>query len=153
MVLLISEALSVNDWGASFLIFGFSDPHGLESWERWQNRATNPDQEFSFLRSNYLNLHGGRSQSSDLFAESFWDAGEHSCSTAHNDVTIQIFSDVNVALQNRLIGNLVEAGHLFTDWHWLEKSLWASESLTGNGNSLSVRKFVNFIVLVWIGIT
>lgn len=150
--LFLSETFSVNDFGTSFLILGFSDPHGLESWQRWQDWTTNPDQEFSFLRSENLDFHCWWSQSSNFFTKSFWDTWEHSCSTTHDDIVVQIFSNINITLKNWLISNFVETWHLFSDQHWLEKSLSASESLTADGNSLSVGKFINFIVLISLGI-
>ncbi len=52
-----SEALPVNNSGTSFLIFGFSDPHGLEGREGTEDRTSDPDQEFTLSRSNDLDLH------------------------------------------------------------------------------------------------
>jgi len=143
-----SEAFSVNDSWTILLEFSFCYPHILEGWQWRQNWSTNPDEEFPFLRSNDLNFHRWWGQCCDLFAQSFWDTWEHGCSTAHYNVVVQIFSYVDVTLENWLISDFVETWHFLSDHHWLEEGLRTSESLTTNGNSLSVWEFVDFIVLV-----
>ena len=95
-----SEAFSVDDGRTSFLIFALGDPHSLEGGKRAENGASDPDQELSLGRSNDLDLHGGRSQGGDFFAETFGDTRVHIGSTAHDDVAIKIFSDVNIALED-----------------------------------------------------
>ena len=144
-----SETFSVNNWGTSFLIFLFGDPHSLEGWKGAKNWATNPDQEFSFSWGDNLDFHGWRSQSSHFFAETFRNTREHSSSTTHNDVAIKIFADINIALENWLIGDFMESWHFLSDNHGLEKGFRASEPLGTNDNGLSVREFVAFVILSW----
>ena len=145
-----SEAFSVDNGWSSLLILCLGDPHGLEGREGTEDRTSDPDEEFSLSRGNNLDFHGWGSQSSDFFAESLGNSGVHSCSTTHNDVAIEIFSNVNIALKDRLIRNFVESGHFLSDKHGLEKSFRASESLAANSDGLTVGKFVNLVVLGWI---
>ena len=144
-----SETLSVDNGGSSFLIFLFGDPHSLEGWQWAEDRSSDPDQEFPLSRSNDLDLHGWWSKGSHFFAETFWDSWVHGCSTTHDDVAIKVFSDVNVALEDWLVGDFVETRHLFTDQHGLEESFRASESLGGDSDDLAVGKFVGLVVLGW----
>lgn len=133
--------------GTSLLILGLGDPHGLESGKRTENGSSNPDKELTLSRSHDLDLHGGGSESSDLLAETLRNAWVHSCSTAHHDVVVKILADVHVALQNRLVGDLVETGHFLTNQHGLEESLRASETLTADSDGLAVGKLINLIIL------
>lgn len=137
----------MDDFGTSFLIFGFCDPHGLEGWQWWQDWTTDPDQEFPFFWGEHLYFHGWWSQSSNFLAESLWDTWEHSCSTTHNDVAVQIFSNINITLKDGLISDFVEAWHFLSNQHRFEEGLWASESLVANWDSLSIGKLINSIVL------
>jgi len=143
-----SEAFSMNNTWTSFLEFCFCDPHSLEGWQWWENWSTNPYEEFSLLRGNHFNFHCWWSQSCNLFAQSLWNTWEHGCSTTHDNVVVQIFSDVYVTFKNWLICDFMETWHLLSNHHWFEKSLCASESLTTDGDCLSVWEFVDFIVLV-----
>ena len=97
---ILSETFSVDDSSTGFLILGFGDPHGLESRQGAENRSSDPYQEFSLGGCDNLDFHGGWSQSSDFFAETFGDAWVHGGSTAHHDVAVEIFSDIDVALQD-----------------------------------------------------
>lgn len=148
-MILISEAFSMNDSGTSFLIFCFSDPHSLEGRQWAENRTTDPDQEFSFSWSNNFDFHCWGGQSSHLFTKSLGNTREHCCSTTHNDVTIKIFSNINIALKDWVISDFVETGHLFTNDHRLEESLRASKSLRTDCDGLSVRQFICFVILSW----
>lgn len=54
----LSEALSVDDSGASLLILGLGDPHGLEGRQRRQDGSSDPDEELSLGGGHNLDLHG-----------------------------------------------------------------------------------------------
>lgn len=143
----LSEALSVDDGGASLLILGLGDPHGLEGGQRGQDGTSDPDEELSLGGSHNLDLHGGGSKGSHFLAESLGNAGVHGGSSGHHDVAVEILADVHVALQDGLITDLVEAGHFLTDEHGLEEGLGASETLRANSDGLAVGKSVDFVVL------
>ena len=135
----------MDNGGASFLILGLGDPLGLKG--RAQNGATDPDQLLPLWGRNHLDLQGGGGQGSDFLAEPFRNAGEHSRSTAHHDVVKEVFSDVNVALHDGLVGYFVEARHFFADQHRLEQSFGAPEPLRPDDDGLSVRQFVALVIL------
>lgn len=75
------EALAVDDGRARLIIFALGDPHLLESAQRRQNGTTNPHTVLALRRSNHLDLHGGRCQSSELLGHSLTNALEHGGST------------------------------------------------------------------------
>lgn len=142
-----SEALSVDNCGTSFLILCLGNPHSLESWKGTKDRTSDPNKEFSLSRGDNLDFHGWWSQSSDFFAESLGNSGIHGCSTTHNDVAVEILSDIDVALEDWLIRNFVESWHFLSDKHGLEESFRASESLAANCDSLTVGQLIRFVVL------
>lgn len=143
----LSEALPVDDGGASLLILGLGDPHGLEGGQRGQDGSSDPDEELPLGRGNDLDLHGGGSKGSHFLAESLGNAGVHGGSSGHHDVAVEILADIHVALQDGLVTDLVEAGHLLTDEHGLEKSLGAAETLRADGDGLAVGQLVDLVVL------
>ena len=49
------ETLSVYDRGASFVVFGFSDPHSLEGREGGENRTLNFIRKNDFFVKNISN--------------------------------------------------------------------------------------------------
>lgn len=142
-----SEALPVDNAVASFLIFCLGDPHGLEGGQGRKDGASDPDKELSLERSKHLNLHCGGGEGSHFLAESFGNSGEESGSTAHNNVGIEIFTDVDITFHDGLVGDLVEAGHLLADLNGLEESLRTSEFLVAYGDALAIGKLVLSIVL------
>ena len=133
--------------GTGLLIFLLGDPHSLEGGQGTEDGASDPHQELPLCGGDDLDLHGGRSQGSDFFAETFRDTRVHGGSTTHDDIAIQIFSDVDVALEDGLVADLVEAGHLFTDHHGLEEGFRASEPLGRHSDDLAVGQLVSFIIL------
>lgn len=123
--------------GSHLLILSLGNPHRLESRQRCQDGPTDPHQELPFRRGNHPNLHSTGSQSDHLLGQPFGDAWEHSTTARHHDISVEVFSDVNIAFHDGLVGDLVEAGHLFGDFLFakvgrLEKSLWTSEALVAD---------------------
>ena len=72
----------------------------LESAERSQDRATNPDTVLSLGWSNHLDLHAAWGQSSDFLAHSVSNAREHGRTTTEDYVSIQVLPDINITLHN-----------------------------------------------------
>ena len=138
----------MNDSGSGFLILGFVDPHGLEGGKGAEDGSSDPDQEFPLSRGNNLDLHGGGGKGGDFLAETLGNAGVHGGSTTHDDVAIEVLSDVDVALEDGLVGDFVEAGHFLADHHGLEEGLGASKPLGGNGDDLSIGQLVGLVILV-----
>jgi len=136
------EAFAVDDGRTRFVIFLFGDPHSLESRQRSQDGATNPDGVFTFRRSNNLDLHRGRGQSSNFLLHTFSNTIEHSGTTGQHGVAIQILSNVNIAFHDRIISSLVDARLFKTDQRGLEEDLRASETLVADSDHLTIRQFV-----------
>ena len=129
------------------LIFCLGDPHGLEGGERAENGSSDPDQELPLCGCDDLDLHGRGGKGGDFLAQSLRDAGIHGGSSGHDDVAIEIFTDVHIALEDGLVTDLVEAGHLLADEHGLEEGLGAAEALRADGDGLSVGQLVDLVVL------
>jgi hypothetical protein len=137
----------VDDGGSGLLVLGLGDPHGLEGGERAENGSSDPDQELPLSGCDDLDLHGGWGKGSDFLAQSLRDAGVHGGSSRHDDVAIEIFTDIHIALEDGLVTDLVEAGHLLADEHGLEEGLGASEALRADSDGLSVGQFIDLVVL------
>ena len=142
----VSEAFSVDDSWAWFVIFGSGDPHGLEGGEGWKNWATNPDGEFSFGGSNNLDFHCWRGKGGNFFAESFRDTSEHGGTTGHDDVSVEVLSDINVAFHDGFEGQFVDTRDFHSDEAWLEQKFRGSESLCLDGDDIAIREFVGLVI-------
>lgn len=142
-----SETFAVDDGGAGLLVLCLGDPHGLEGGERRQDGSSDPDEELPLCGGHDLDLHGGGSEGSHFLAESLGNAGVHGGSSGHNDVAVEILADVHVTLQDGLVTDLVEAGHLLADEHGLEEGFGATETLRADSDCLSVGQFVDLVVL------
>ena len=138
----------VDNFSTIFLILSLGNPHGLEGRQWWQDWSTDPNQELSFLRSKHLHLHYRWSQSSHFLAQSLRKTWEHRCTTTQDNVAVQVFSEINIALEDWLVSEFMQTLHIFSEQHWLEKGFWASESLATDRDSLSIWEFINFIFLI-----
>jgi hypothetical protein len=157
------EALAVNDGGAALVVFLLGDPHLLEGRERCQDGATDPDGVFTLRRSNDLDLHRGRGEGSDFLLHTIGDTRVHGGTTRldnsqqigqrrfwvpetyHDDVAVQILTNINIALHDGVEGGHVDAAGFETENRWLEEGLRSSESLVADGDHLTVGKFVGFL--------
>lgn len=137
----------MDDGGSGLLVLGLGDPHGLEGGERAEDGSSDPNQELPLCGGDDLDLHGGWGKGGDFLAQSLRDAGVHGGSSRHHDVAIEVFTDVHVALQDGLVADLVEAGHLLSDEHGLEEGLGASETLRADSDGLSIGQLVDLVVL------
>ena len=94
------EALSVDNAWTSFFILLFRDPHRLESRQRGQDGATDPDGVLSFWWRDDLDLHGAGRQGGDLLLHAVGNAWVHGGAAGEHLVGIQVLSDVDVALHD-----------------------------------------------------
>jgi hypothetical protein len=136
------EAFAVNDRRAGLVVLLLADPHLLECRQGSQDGATDPDGVLPLGRGNDLDLHRGRSEGSDLLLHAVSDAWEHCGATRQDGVGIQIFTDIDVALHDRVVRRLVQAARFHTEERWLEHGLRASETLVADGDDLTVGKLV-----------
>ena len=128
--------------GTRLVVFLLGDPHLLEGGERGKDGSSNPDRVFPLWRSNDLDLHGGWSQGGDLLLHTVSDSREHSGTSGKDGVGVEILSDVNITLHDRVVASLVDTGRLHSDEGRLEEGLRTSESLVTDGNDLSVRELI-----------
>ena len=141
-----SEAFSVNYWWSWFCILVFCDPHGLEGAEGWEDWSSDPDWELSFGGGNDLDLHGWRSKGCDFLWKSFSDSLVHSGSSWHNDVGIQVLSNIDIAFHDWLEGQFVDTWVLLSGEGGLEQQFRASESLVANSDHISVGEFEGLVI-------
>jgi len=139
------EALAVNDGWAGLVVLGLGDPHLLEGRKGGQDRTTDPDRVLALWRSNNLDLHGGRSKGSKLLGHALGNTREHSGTTGHDDVGVQITSDVDVTLHDGLEGAVMDTGGFLSDQVRLEEDLRASEALVTDDNNVTIGKLVGLL--------
>ena len=139
------EALAVNNGGTRLVILLLGDPHLLESGERGQDGATNPDRVLPLRGSNDLDLHGGGSKSSQLLLHTVSNTGEHGGSTRQHNVAVQILTDIDIALHDGVVRGLVDTSSLHTQERGLEESLRAPEALVTDGDHLTIRQLVGLL--------
>ena len=128
----------MDDAGAGLVVLLLGDPHLLEGGEGSQDGASDPDGVLPLGRSDDLDLHGGRSQGGDLLLHAVSDTGVHGGASGHDGVGIEILTDVNIALHDRVVSCFVDTSGFHTQEGWLEESLWASESFVTNSDYLKL---------------
>jgi hypothetical protein len=75
----------------------------LERAKGRENRATNPDGVLAFRRSNNLDLHARGRECRELLLHTVTDTGEHGRAAREDYVSIQVATDVEVALEDGVI--------------------------------------------------
>merc|ERR1711894_455877 len=139
------EALAVDNGWAALIILLLGDPHLLEGGEGRQDGASNPDGVFPLRGSNDLNLDGGWSKGSDFLLHTISNTWVHGGAAGHDGVGIQVLTDVNIALHDRVVGGLVDTTGFHSKEGRLEESLRAAEPLITNGDDLAIRKLIGFL--------
>jgi hypothetical protein len=117
----------------------------LESRKRRQDRSTDPYGVFPLRGGNDLDLHGGRSQVDEFLLESISDTWEHSCSSGKDDVSVQVLTDINVALHDGVVSGFMDTSRFSAQERRLEESFRGTESLVSDGDDLTVRKLVGLL--------
>merc|ERR1711939_1290660 len=97
------EALAVNNGRTRLIILLLGDPHLLESGEGSENGSTDPDGVLALRGSN--DLHGGRGKSNQLLVHALSNTREHGGSSGKNDVTVQVLTDINIALHDGVVAS------------------------------------------------
>jgi len=132
---------------SAFVVFLFADPHLLESGQRGQNRAADPNGIFAFRRSDDLDLHAARGQMRDFFLHTIGDAREHGRTTRQHGIGVQVFTDIQIAFHDGIVQSLVHAGRFHTDEGRLEQDFGATETLGADGDHLTVGQLVALLQL------
>ena len=139
------EAFAVNNRWTRFIIFLLGDPHGLKGGQRSQNGATDPYRVFALWWSNDFDFHGAWRQCGDFFLHTISNARVHGGAARQDSVCVQVFSNIDVALHDRVISGLMDACSLHSQERGLEQGFGASESLIANGDHLSVRQLIGLL--------
>ena len=104
------EALPVDDGGAALVVLLLGDPHLLEGGEGSQDGASDPDGVLPLGGSDDLDLDGGGGQGGDLLLHTVSNTGVHGGASGKDGVGVQIFTDIDVALHDAVVGHLVDTG-------------------------------------------
>ena len=126
----------MDDSRAGFVVLLLGDPHLLEGGQRGQDGSTDPDGVFALGGSDDLDLDGGRSQSGDFLLHTIGDTGVHGGSTGQDGVGVQILTDVNVALHDRVVDGFVDAARFHSQEGRLEQGFGATETFVTDGDDL-----------------
>ena len=140
--MLALEALAVDNGWSTLVVLLLGDPHLLEGRERGQDGASDPHRVLPLWWSNDLDLHCGRSQGCDLLLHTVGDAGVHGATSRENGVGIEILTDVDVTLHDRVVASLMDTSRLHTQEAGLEEGLRASETLVADGDDLSIGQLI-----------
>jgi len=115
----------VDDGWTGFIILRLGDPHLLEGTERGQNGATNPDTVLPLWWRNHLHLHAAGGKRSDLLAHTVTDTREHCGATTEDDIAVQIFPDIDIALHDGVVRGFMDTRGFHANERWLEQHLGA----------------------------
>jgi hypothetical protein len=106
-----------------------ANPHLLEGGKRCKNGTTDPDRVLAFRRSNNLDLHGAWCQGGKFLLHTISDTGVHGGTTRHDDIGVQVLTDINIALHDGVVSGLMNTSGLKTDERRLEESFGGAESI------------------------
>jgi len=135
----------VDDGWSCFVVFLLGDPHGLEGGKGSENGTSDPDGVFPLWWGDDLDLHGGWGKGGDFLLHSIGNTWVHGGTAGEDVVSVKVFSDINIALHDGVVGGFVDTGGFHTDEGWLEEGLWASKSFVTDGDDLTVWEFVRFL--------
>uniref|UniRef100_J3L660 Uncharacterized protein n=1 Tax=Oryza brachyantha TaxID=4533 RepID=J3L660_ORYBR len=113
-----------------------------KSTKRSQDGTTNPYTVLPLWRRNYLDLHTTRGKCSDFLAHTITNTREHCRPPTKYNVTIQIFSNINITLHDGVVCGFMDTRSFHTNKRWLEEHLWAPEPFCSNGDDLAVRQLI-----------
>jgi hypothetical protein len=138
------EAFSVDNGWSCFVVFLLGDPHSLEGGERSKDGTTDPDGVFTFWWGDDLDLHGGWGKSGDFLLHAVSNTWVHGGTAGEDVVSVEILTDIDVALHDGVVSGFVNTGGFHTNEGWLEEGFWATETFVTDGDNLTVWEFVRF---------
>merc|ERR1719427_2472042 len=139
------EALAVDDSGAGLIVFFLGDPQSFKGGQGTKDGATDPDGVLTLRGSNNLDLDGGWSQCSNLLLHAVSNTSIHGGTTRHDNVGQQVLPDVNVALHDGGVDDLMDTNRFHTKEGRLEERLRSTETLTADGDDLTIGKFIRLV--------
>jgi len=148
-----SLALSVDDLGTCIFVLLLGDPLGLEGGEGAESGTTGPDGEVSIGRGDDGDTILLGALGRELLLESIGETGIESGTTGEDDVGVEVRSNIEIALLDGLVGELMHTLVFGTLLH----NIGAEETLRGHEpgsvdlNDRAIRKLVGLLVLFGSG--
>merc|ERR1719148_534750 len=139
------EALPVDNGWAALVVLLLGDPHLLEGGKGRQDGTSDPDGVFPLWGSNDLDLNGRWGKSGDFLLHTIGNTGVHGGASGHDGVSVQVLSDVNIALHDGVVGGLVDSAGFHSQERRLEKGLGGTETLVTDGDDLTVGKLIGLL--------
>ena len=93
----------MNNSRARLVVLLLGAPEVLESAEGSQDGTTDPDRVFSLRGSDDLDLHARGREGSQLLLHTIGDTREHGGSSREDDVAVQIATNIQIALEDRVV--------------------------------------------------
>ncbi|KAH3665288.1 hypothetical protein OGATHE_004103 [Ogataea polymorpha] len=70
---------------------------------------------------------------------------EHGSTTRHDNVTVQLLSNIDITLDDGVVSGLVNTSGFQSKRTWVEQNFWGSESLITDGDHLSIRQLIGLL--------
>ncbi len=122
--------------GTVLVVVLLRDPALLEGAERGQNRPANPLAVLALRRRNALDAHGARREAGELARQTVRNSRKHGAAAAEQHVAVEVLAQIDVALHDAVVDDLVNAGALHAEERGLEQRLGAPVSLVANCDHL-----------------
>jgi hypothetical protein len=137
----------MDDISTVLLVLLLGDPLGLESGEGRESGTTGPDGVVSVLGGDDLDESGLWAHGIKLFLKSIGETFIKGGSSGEDDVVVEVFSNIDIALLDGTESHGVHTLNLVTllDQIWEEETLWSHESWAVDGNGLTVGKLVHLL--------
>lgn len=134
----------MDDFSTVLLVLLLGDPLSFESGEGRESRTTGPDGVVSVLGGDDLDHAGHWAHGIEFFLESVGETFVKGGSSGEDDVLVEIFSNVDIALLDGSESHGMHTLNLVTllDQIWEEETLWSQESWGVDGNSLTIGELV-----------
>ena len=119
---------AVDDTRAGLVVLLLRAPEVLEGAEGREDGTTDPDRVLALGGSDDLDLHARRRERSQLLLHTVRNTREHGGTARENNVAVQITTDIEIALEDGVIGCFVDTGSFETEERRLEESLGGTET-------------------------
>ena len=93
----------MNNRRSTLIVFLLRYPQILERRKRRQNRSTDPHRVFALWRCDNLDLHARGRQARQLLLHAVRNTWVHRSTTREHNIAVQVTTDVEVALVNRVV--------------------------------------------------
>merc|ERR1719186_1645542 len=82
---------------------------------------------------------------SDFLLHTVSNTRVHGGASGHDSVGIQVLTDINITLHDRVVGGLMDSTGFHSKEGRLEESLRAAETLIANGDDLTIGKLIRLL--------